>query len=133
MTDDLATLLIPVLVAILGWLVGHELNLRRDTIIKRRELRVKYLLEAFRNLEASVGHTDGVLSESRKVFNSAVSDIQLLGTKEQIDALVNFLEGFKKNTNGSVDTVFNLLRDEIRKELDLERNVKPYFKFMFHD
>lgn len=43
-------LLIPLLIttgiAVLGWLVGHALNAKRDIQNKRREIQVQYLVEA---------------------------------------------------------------------------------------
>jgi hypothetical protein len=41
-------------VVVIGWTVGHWLNARRDLANKRRELRVQYLIEAWRKIEKAV-------------------------------------------------------------------------------
>ena len=47
------TLLIPTVVAIVSWFVGSWLSVSRDRANKRRDLRVQYLVEAYRRLEAA--------------------------------------------------------------------------------
>jgi hypothetical protein len=47
-----AQLLVTFLVAALGWWAAHALSSRRDLANERRKLRVSYLLEAYRKLEA---------------------------------------------------------------------------------
>nr|VFK01759.1 MAG: hypothetical protein BECKH772A_GA0070896_102397 [Candidatus Kentron sp. H]VFK01855.1 MAG: hypothetical protein BECKH772B_GA0070898_102497 [Candidatus Kentron sp. H]VFK05166.1 MAG: hypothetical protein BECKH772C_GA0070978_102432 [Candidatus Kentron sp. H] len=49
----LLSLLGTVIVAFSGWFVVHVLNASRDRRNKRREIRVKYLIEAYRNLESA--------------------------------------------------------------------------------
>jgi len=44
------TLLIPTVVAIVSWFAGSWLSVRRDRANKRRDLRVQYLIEAYRRL-----------------------------------------------------------------------------------
>jgi hypothetical protein len=112
--------------------VAHELNVRRDTLAKRRDLRVQYLIEAYRKLEGSAGRINA-LPEVRRAFESAVADIQLLGTRAQIDALLEFLQQFKDNANGNIDPVLKFLRDDLRKELNLEANVQPVHQFRFKE
>ena len=124
------SILIPAVVTILGWAAVHSFNLRSDTIAKRRDLRVQYLLEAYRRLEDNAGRLHA-LPEVKRAFESAVADIQLLGTKAQIDALLTFLTHFKDNTGGSIDPVLKLIRDDLRKELNLEQSVKAIHQFRF--
>jgi hypothetical protein len=51
------TLLVPTVVAIVSWFVGSWLAVRRDRANKRRDLRVQYLIEAYRQLEVRrTGH-----------------------------------------------------------------------------
>ena len=44
------SLMIPLLVAVLGWFIAHRLAAARDRANKRREVQVSYLIEAFRRL-----------------------------------------------------------------------------------
>lgn len=130
MIQQILSILIPAAVVILGWIVAHELNVRRDTLAKRRDLRVQYLIEAYRKLENNAGRINA-LPEVRRAFESAVADIQLLGTKVQIDALLVFLRQFKDNVNGDIVPVLKLLRDDLRKELHLELDVQSIHQFRF--
>lgn len=132
MVENLVSILIPAAIVILGWIVAHELNLRRDTFAKRRDLRVHYLIDAYRKLENNSNRLNS-LPEAKQAFESAVADIQLLGTRAQIEALLIFLDQFKKNTNSSIDPVLKLLRDDLRKELSLEINVRPIHQFRFKE
>ena len=44
------TLLIPTVVANVSWFTGSWLSVRRDRANKRRDLRVQYLIDAYRRL-----------------------------------------------------------------------------------
>jgi hypothetical protein len=132
MITSLLPILIPAAIVILGWIAAHELNVRRDTLAKRRDLRVQYLIEAYRKLEDNAGRQNS-LPEVKRAFESAIADIQLLGTRAQIDALLIFLQQFKDNTNGNIDPVLKLLRDDLRKELNLESSLTPVHQFRFRD
>jgi len=129
---SLLPILIPAALVIFGWIAAHELNVRRDTLNKRRDLRVQYLIEAYRKLEGNAGRMNS-LPEIKYAFESAVADVQLFGTKAQIEELLVFLEQFKSNTGGNIDPVLKLLRDDLRKELNLEANVAPIHQFRFKD
>lgn len=124
--------IISALVVVVGWWIVHWLNVHRDTLAKRRELRVQYLLEAYRRLEAASYRTSSDLPEAQRAFESAVADIQLLGTRAQIDALQAFLDDFLRGVKGAkVDDALKLLRNDLRKELSLEIDVPPVRIFRF--
>ncbi len=118
----LIPLVVTTIVAISGWIVGHKLNAERDLHNKRIELRVKYLLEAYRKLEASV-ETE-VSRENLDVLESAISDIQLLGSPTQVDKVLAWSNQF---SDGSTQQDVNLqdlledLRVSLREELGLEK------------
>jgi len=117
-------LLIPLLtttvVAIAGWLAGHALNVRRDRRNKRREIRVQYLIEAYGHLES--GTCRGAIhgTEFAAPFESAIADIQLLGTKDQA-RMAKELAGAiaAKHEDVSAGPLLMSLRDALRGELDL--------------
>jgi hypothetical protein len=54
------TLLIPTVVAIVSWFVGSWLSVRRDRANKRRDLRVQYLIEAYRCLAVGANREHAV-------------------------------------------------------------------------
>nr|VFJ91468.1 MAG: hypothetical protein BECKH772A_GA0070896_100326 [Candidatus Kentron sp. H]VFJ92610.1 MAG: hypothetical protein BECKH772B_GA0070898_1003129 [Candidatus Kentron sp. H]VFJ99337.1 MAG: hypothetical protein BECKH772C_GA0070978_100317 [Candidatus Kentron sp. H] len=124
----LLSLLGTVIVAFSGWFVVHVLNASRDRRNKRREIRVKYLIEAYRNLESASnrGPIHGTSFGSRS--ESAIADIQLLGTEGQIRMAKEVATAIaEKHANSDVIRALLMsLRDELRKELDLgEINEKP--------
>jgi hypothetical protein len=55
--DQFISLLVTIVVAFGGSIVGYWATLRRDRLSKKRELRTQYLIEAYRRLE-SAGNTD---------------------------------------------------------------------------
>ena len=90
----LLPLLVTSVVAVFGWIVGHRLNAERDLHNKRVELRIKFLLEAYRKLEASIEQE--INRENLNVLESAISDIQLLGSPEQVDKVLDWSKQFSK-------------------------------------
>lgn len=116
----LIPLLVTTVIAISGWIVGHRLNAERDLQNTRIELRIRYLLEAYRNLESSV-ETE-VSRENLMVLESAISDIQLLGTPEQVDKVLSWADQFSETgtqTNVDLQDLLEDLRSNLRKELGL--------------
>ena len=79
----LIPLLITTVVAILGWVIGHRMNVARDRIAKRRDLRLEYLIEAYRALENFAGRQPPFSSNHVEALEKAVADIQLFGSQLQ--------------------------------------------------
>jgi hypothetical protein len=118
-TELLLPLLITTFVAMVGWVVVHGLNSRRDFLNKRRELRIQYLIEAYRRLE-SASHANN--SKERNVaVESAIADIQLFGTLEQIQLAVRFAGELSQKRTASLDELLSDLRDNLRFELNLQK------------
>lgn len=59
------TLLIPTVVAIVSWFVGSWLSVTRDRANKRRDLRVQYLIEAYRRLATATERKETTRSISQ--------------------------------------------------------------------
>ena len=114
----LLTLLIPTVVAIVSWFVGSWLSVRRDRANKRRDLRVQYLIEAYRRLVTASNRDP---SPSQFVdLESAVDDIQLFGTPKQVSAAQEFAHNMADNREASLDELLADLRSDLRKELKLD-------------
>lgn len=79
MDSDSLKFLVPAIVAVVGWFMAHQFNSYRDRVNKRRELRIQYLLEAYRRLESAANRPNKTEKQALD-FESAVADIQLLGT-----------------------------------------------------
>ena len=114
----LLSLLVTVVLAVGGWYAVHRLSMNRDQENKRRELRIQYLLEAYRRLENSSNRPD--LSAYARDLESALTDIQLLGSKGQVQLAHEFAVSMAKDRTASLDPLVANLRSELRRELGLE-------------
>jgi hypothetical protein len=114
------SILISALIVAIGWFVVSTLNARRDRKNKLREVRIQYLIDAYRNLSDS---SQRPLDPSAKYFRqieAAVSDIQLFGTPSQIEKVKQMVVGYSKTGMGDLDPILNDLRDNLRSELSLK-------------
>lgn len=117
--DLLLPLLITALITIVGWFVAHQLNSWRDSINKRREKRIEYLINAYRNLAKAVHHPR--VYEISDLVESALSDIQLFGTEEQIQKALIFMKEFTSSEGADLEDLLNSLRVDLRRELKLSK------------
>ena len=106
---------IAVIVAIGGW-VFTQWNGTRSL---QKNMRVQYLLEAYRRLD---GASNRDLNSQRGAdIESAFSDIQLLGDPRQVELAHEFAESFAANHQASTDELLEELRLALRQELHLGR------------
>lgn len=113
------TIGIPGALVVAGWFLVHWLNSRRDRVIRRRDARVRGLETAYLRLAKSSNrakYTDEMMDE----FESFVSEIQLYGTPRQVELMGRIVEGFKAGGVVDFDPLLKDLRDELRRELNLE-------------
>jgi hypothetical protein len=115
----LAPLLVTSVVTIVGWLAAHQLAAWRDRASKRREQRIEYLVEAFRRLAKAVHHTR--LYEVAEEVQSAVADIYLFRSREQIVRVESFVKDLSANREAPLDELLDALRNDLRAELRLPR------------
>ena len=88
---NLAVVLSAVIV-VAGWSVVHRNDIERDQLNKRRDLRVQYLIDAYRRLESA---SDRTLSEdSVAKMESAMADIQLFGSPTQVSMTKKLVQTF---------------------------------------
>jgi hypothetical protein len=116
----LLPLLISTLVAIIGWLMGHWLNARRDQTNRRADLRIEFLLEAYRKLERASNRPSNLESQVSDL-ESAIADVQLLGRPNQVAMAAEFSQRFAKERVASLDGLISELRNDLRSELSLEQ------------
>ena len=119
------TLLFPLLITttfgILGWFAGHRLSITRDRANKKRDLRLSFLLEAYRRLEAGTSRGSLEGTEFAVSFESAIADIQLLGTPEQVLLAKKLATSIAhRDPQASAGPLLLSLRDELREHLDLK-------------
>ncbi len=107
--------IITIVVALASLVGSHQFATWRDRENKRREQRVKYLIDAFRALSKANHHPR--LYEIADEIEQAVSDIQFLGNKDQILAAQDFANLLASKKSADLDPVLFALRKELRKEL----------------
>ena len=105
-------------VAIFGGWLGHLLSARRDLANERRKLRIQYLVEAYKRLE---GSSDRVADQERywPDLESAIADIQLLGTPRQVLLAKQFADDMGQKNVASTDSLIFDLRQSLRSELKI--------------
>jgi hypothetical protein len=113
-----AQLAATIIVAILGGWIGFYFSMRRDLANDRRKIWVTYLLEAYRRLEGASNRDDPQRCWSE--FESAIADIQLLGSPHQVAMARQFATQMAKNHISSLDDLLFDLRQSLRSELELE-------------
>lgn len=117
------TWIIPLLattfIAIIGWFAVHQFSASRDRANKRRELRVQYLIDAYRKLEAA---SNRQRSEDIHVeaLESAVADLQLFGTQAQVAKTIQFVKEFAATGEAPLNELLLELRRDLRQELRLD-------------
>lgn len=100
-----------------GWFVASWLTAKRESKNKRRDVRITYLLEAYRRIATAANRGSATSDEQRLGIESAIEDIQLLGTNEQLDALHKMISSGNQNFTQILDE----LRKDLRQELDLSK------------
>lgn len=108
---------IAVVITICGWFVIHLMSKKRDFINKKKEIRISYLINAFRRIEDSIHRSD---TDKLLQLESAIADIQLFGTKEQIELSRQFAIELAQSHQADNKLLLMNLRDDLRKELGLE-------------
>lgn len=103
-----------VAVAVVGWLVNEYFSRRAA----RRNLRIEYLLSAFRRLEYASNRRMTLAHQA--AVEEAVSDIQLLGSPDQVRQAIEFAQEFAGNQQADTEPLLLDLRASLRKELQLE-------------
>lgn len=122
----LLPLIITSILTVLSWGVLHFLSKRRDLLNKKKEIRINYLIQAWRLLETASNRDS---QELRSNIETAIADIQLFGTRRQIELVQKFAEEMATHKSSSSSELLILLREDLRNELNLE-SVPNKFKFL---
>ena len=115
--DLLIPLLVTTTLAIIGWFVGHHFTTKRDRENKQRDIRISYLIQAYRDLGMAASRPPN--SEHFKKLESAFHDIQLFGTPSQLHELHAATERWKSLGGTDLNVLLSDLRADLRRELNL--------------
>ncbi|MCB0279419.1 MAG: hypothetical protein KDD94_07955, partial [Calditrichaeota bacterium] len=69
MDIDILKVIVTVIIAVLGWIIGHAFTNRRNKIQKRRDLTVQYLIEVYRVLTNEISHREETRERNEKLEN----------------------------------------------------------------
>jgi hypothetical protein len=119
-------LIIQCIITVIGWIVVYIFAIRQNTQIKKKEVTIEYFIQAWGKLEKSSNRKDNRYNTE---IETAIADIQLFGIKRQIELAQQFAEEIARNKESSTLELLVLLREDLRKELKLER-VPRKFKFL---
>jgi hypothetical protein len=103
-----------VAIAVAGWIVTQYQGRRAI----RRNMRIDYLLAAYRRLERS-SNRPMTVNEDREV-EAAVADVQLLGSPAQVRLAEDFITAFAAEGTADTEPLLQDLRASLRRELLLE-------------
>lgn len=119
-------LIIQCIITVIGWIVVYIFAIRQNTQIKKKEVTIEYLIQAWGKLEKASNSKDNRYNTE---IETAIADIQLFGTNRQIELAQQFAEEIARNKESSALDLLVLLREDLRKELKLE-SVPRKFKFL---
>lgn len=113
----LAGAILAATVAVIGWWVAYRFAVRKDLSMRRREIRVKYLIDAHRQLRDAAG----LPAEQReREVESALADIHLFGSGRQIAVLQQVRGDLSGEGSAPFERLLHVLRSEIRQELGID-------------
>ena len=115
--------IIPICTAIAGLVGGHFFADRRENLKRKREIRIEYLVSAYRKLEKGATPTSKEYSSGE--FEAAISDIQLFGNHEQVILAHKFCQAAANGDGSLLQKLLENIREELRKELGVKQSKLP--------
>lgn len=110
-----------ILIAAVGWVVSQ----RQARRAFKRTMYVDYLLKAYRRLDDAAGRP--LNQDSRRDIESAISDIYLLGSPNQMMLAKQISDIWAATREAELSPLLVDLRASLRKELGLKPAPSPYF------
>lgn len=101
-------------IAVGGWTV-NQYQARRAV---RRNMRIQYLLDAYRRFERISNRP--MSSDDEQVLEAVIADVQLLGSPNQVRLAIQLAETFVAERKADSDPLLTDLRASLRRELLLE-------------
>ena len=120
MTEVVAAFIGAIAAIAVYYLSSRDLK-RQDREAKKQEIRLQFLIDAYRQIESSSNRSPEETWEAVKKIESAISDIQLFGTRKQVVLAQEVVD--KVAAGGGM--LFNELLDELRRDLRSELELEP--------
>ena len=139
---EILKIIISIVVAVIGWIIGHHYTSKRDVKNSQRAIRIAALAEAYKAL-VRVGidgimikkEKDGSIYNGAKSIEDAIALIHLYGTQEQSILASNYATQVADTGGGEGTLLVNSLRKSIRESLggeDIE-GIPHYLKVTYQD
>ncbi len=112
-------ILITIVLALIGYIATHYFNSRRDIELKQREIITGHLINAYRILTTEITRRELTMERNLKLEN-IISELQLFGSEREVELTKKLAEDIKKGGDFYMDDLINELRDNLRKELNLQ-------------
>lgn len=116
-TKDLVILVVTAVIAISGWLVAHGFTVKREIEQKKREVRVRYLREAYLNIANLCDR--GSFPNDIAQLQDALNDIQLFGDEAQVELVGKVVTSLTTENTADFNELLKQLRNEIRGHIGL--------------
>jgi hypothetical protein len=100
--------------------LAHRFTSRRDVANRRSELRIQYLLGAYRTLADTAHRPLEEGTAGARAFEQGIAEVQLLGSSGQAQMAVDIARSMASDGGAAMDDLLLSLRDDLRGELELE-------------
>ena len=116
-----------------GYLAARDLK-RQDRETKKREIRLQFLIKAYRHLESSSNRSPDKIRKYAFRIENAISDVQLCGSRRQIELAQDISEAGAAGETICLDILLDELRRDLRSELELESipSGRRVMRFVMH-
>lgn len=110
---------LPFLIALILAFISHQFAVSRKLNEQRKEKRIEYLTGSFNSLMHFSNNPNK--AEADISLRNAVIQIQFQGNPSQVNMMKRLLENLGKNKSADFGPLIDSIRDELRKELGLEK------------
>jgi hypothetical protein len=119
------TFLVGIVAGAVVAVLTDRLTSRRDQANRRSEMRIDYLVSAYRSLADASNRGLQGSSRDARAFELALEDIQLLGSGAQAAKARELATVMASKGGASTDDLLKTLRDDLREELGLPALADP--------
>ena len=119
MSIDYLKIVVTIILAVIGWIIGHHFTRKRDVMSKKREITLDHLINAYRILTHDITRRPETKERNEKL-EAIISDIQLFGSEEQIELVKELVDTVVAGGEFRLDLLTNNLRNDLRKQIGLK-------------
>ena len=119
MTEIIAAFIGAIVTIVVWYFSSYDLR-KRDRENKKLEIRLQFLVDAYRNIEFSGNRSLALKPKYAHNIESAIGDIQLFGSRKQVKLAQEISDTLANDGKVKYDDLLNELRRDLRNELSLE-------------